>query len=421
MLVPVILCGGVGSRLWPLSREQHPKQFHHLGLGEQSLLQQTVLRVAAVADVSQAIVVCNEEHRFLVAEQLRELELGQLRIVLEPAPRNTAPAVAAAAIDVASRFPEQDPMLWVLPADHAIANIAELEVALERSVQLAAQSRLVTFGVPATAPETGYGYIQRGAAVGEAGFDIVAFVEKPDRQHAERYVEDEHYFWNSGMFVFKAQVYLDELKCFVPAMLDAVSEAVAGATMDLDFLRLAADAFARSPSDSIDYAVMESTQQGAVVTLDADWSDVGSWSGLWSLSEKDADGNVSVGDVVASASQNNLFYSDSRLVAALGVSDLMVVETADAVLVAHRSQSQALKAMVDALRAEGRAELSAHQRVYRPWGWYETVCSGERFQVKRIEVSPGQKLSLQMHQYLAVNLLVVLCLCRVTCNDTVMM
>jgi len=413
-LVPVILSGGSGTRLWPASREAHPKQFLTLG-GEHSLLQATWLRVAGVPGASPPLVVGNEEHRFLIAEQLRAVGVAPGPIVLEPVGRNTAPAIAAAAL--VAMADGKDPLLLVLPSDHRIGDEAAFRAALALARPAAEDGALVTFGIVPDAPETGFGYIK--AAQGKGVRAVERFVEKPDAATAREYVASGEYFWNSGMFLFRASRVLEELANTRPRILEHVRAAVAGARRDADFLRLDRDAFAASPSESIDYAVMEHTARAAVVPLAAGWSDVGSWSALWQVSERDAAGNALLGDVLAVDTRNTLAHSSRRLVALLGVEDLVVVDTEDAVLVARRDGVQQVKELVAKLKADNRGQAQIHTQVFRPWGSYETVDAGDRFQVKRIVVKPGAALSLQMHHHRAEHWIVVRGTARVTCDERV--
>jgi len=415
MLIPVILSGGAGTRLWPLSREHHPKQFLPL-VGERTMLQDTVLRLEGLG-AGGPIVVCNEHHRFMVAEQLRQIDVTPTSIVLEPAGRNTAPAVAIAALAALQSAGERA-MLLVLPADHLLRDVEAFRAAVRTGLDAANAGKLVTFGVVPTQPETGYGYIRRAAGSGPA-YPIAEFVEKPDAERAARYVASGDYLWNSGMFLFGARRYLDELAKFAPGMLEATSAALAGATRDLDFTRLAAADFARCPSDSIDYAVMEKTRDAVVVPLDAGWSDVGSWSALHENLPADAAGNVTRGDVVTEDSSGCYLYSSERLVATVGLVDHVVVETKDAVLVAPKSRVQDVKNLVARLKAAGRSEPSLHREVLRPWGSYDSVDGGQRFQVKRLTVKPGAQLSLQMHHHRAEHWIVVSGTARITCDDRV--
>ena len=417
MLTPVLLSGGVGSRLWPVSRELHPKQFLPLA-GELTMLQDTLRRTSGLEE-SAPLVVCNEEHRFMVAEQLRQVELQASALILEPSGRNTAPAVALAAIRALDSDP--DALLLVLPADHIIQQPEAFVEAVGRAVPLAQQGRLMTFGVVPTSPETGYGYIKCGPALGAELYDLERFVEKPDEATAQAYVDSGNYLWNSGMFLLRAQTYLQELEAHAPEMLACCRRAMADASVDMDFVRPEAAAFEQCTSDSIDYAVMEKTSAGGVVSLDCGWSDVGAWSALWDVSVRDSEGNASQGDVILDNCHNSYFRSDSRLLAATGVDDLVVVETADAVLVADRNKVQDVKRIVNRLKQDRRSEATLHRRVYRPWGSYESLVVAERFQVKRIVVNPGQTLSLQMHHHRAEHWIVVHGTAEVTCEDKTFM
>ncbi len=422
MLIPVILSGGSGTRLWPLSRELYPKQLLPL-VGNRTMLQETAARVDGVAGVGAPVVVCNEAHRFMVAEQLRELGVPVQAIVLEPVGRNTAPAVAVAALMALERIqspadrdrPEEDadPILLVLPADHVIGDVAAFQVAVSAGRVAAEDGQLVTFGVVPDRPETGYGYIRRMSGAGPC-FPVAEFVEKPDLAAAVRYVQSGEYYWNSGMFMFRASIFLSELGQHAPAMLSACKAAVAAATRDLDFTRLPADVFAACPSDSIDYAVMEKTRSSVVVPLDADWSDVGSWSALQDALPTDAAGNVIAGDVITEGTQGSYLHSTSRLIAAVGLKDHVVVETKDAVLVAPRDKVQDVKALVAQLKVQGRYETSLHREVFRPWGSYDSIDSGDRFQVKRLVVKPGASMSLQLHHHRAEHWIVVSGTARIT-------
>ncbi|MFV0276238.1 MAG: mannose-1-phosphate guanylyltransferase/mannose-6-phosphate isomerase [Parahaliea sp.] len=415
MLVPVLLSGGVGSRLWPVSRELYPKQLLPLA-GELTLLQATLHRTVGLSTAAP-VVVCNEEHRFMVAEQLRQLGMAPGALILEPAGRNTAPAVALAALYLQTQDPEA--VMLVLPADHLIQRVEAFSEAVSQALPLAAGGRLMTFGVVPASPETGYGYIRRGGEIAAGAFDLDRFVEKPDEATARGYLDSGDYLWNSGMFLLRADTYLEQLEQHAPAMLSACREAMAGAVTDLDFVRPDAQVFSACPADSIDYAVMEHTDLGGVVALDCGWSDIGAWSALWEVSERDESGNACVGDVLLDNCRNSYFRSDSRLVAATGVDNLVVVETPDAVLVADRDQVQDVKRLVNALKSQQRPEAALHARVYRPWGSYESLVTADRFQVKRIIVNPGQKLSLQMHHHRAEHWIVVKGTAEVTCDERV--
>ncbi len=415
MILPVVLSGGSGTRLWPLSRELFPKQLLNLQGGDETLLQATLARTVGLPDLVPPVIVCNEAHRFLVAEQVRSLGVTGARIVLEPCARNTAPAIALAALSA-----DPDALLLVLPADHVIRKPADFQSAVRRAIPLAEEGRLVTFGVVPESPETGYGYIRCGAPCGE-GFEIARFVEKPDRVTAEGFLADGGYLWNSGMFLFKASRYLEELARHAPAMFAAAKAAVASAKSDLDFLRVDAPAFANAPSDSIDYAVMEKTDAAAVVSLAAGWSDVGSWSSLHEALERDDSGNALRGDVLAHDTQGSFVLAESRLVATVGLRDHIVVETKDAVLVAPKDRVQEVKQVVERIKREGRSEHQLHREVHRPWGSYDSIENGPRFQVKRLSVKPGASMSLQLHHHRAEHWIVVAGTARITRGDEVFM
>lgn len=412
-LLPVVMAGGSGTRLWPLSRQHYPKQFLALVPGEPTLLQATVARAQALGG-GAPLLLCNEAHRFLVAEQLRAMGCEGATIVLEPEGRNTAPAIALAALQATQGG--ADALLLVLSADHHIPDTAAFERCIRAALPLAESGKLVTCGVVPTRAETGYGYIERGAALA-GGFAIQRFVEKPDAATARSYLDSGRFFWNSGIFVFQASRYLRELERFAPAIVAACRAAVDGAQRDLTFLRVDAEAFKASPSDSIDYAVMEKTGDGVVVPLDARWSDLGSWSALWDVADRDADGNVLSGDVLTQASRGSYVRSTSRLVATVGVENLVIVETKDAVLVARKDAVQDVKTIVNQLDAAGRREHIDHRETYRPWGKYDSVDSGARYQVKRITVKPGAKLSTQMHHHRAEHWVVVRGTARITNGD----
>ncbi len=401
-MIPVILSGGSGTRLWPLSRGQYPKQFLPLVSGH-TMIQETVLRLDGLTGLKAPIAVCNEDHRFMLAEQMREIGVNPAAIILEPVGKNTAPAVAIAALSAQS----EDDILLILPADHVVDNRAAFHEAIVQARQLAEQDMLVTFGIVATEPETGYGYIKAGNDRHGAAFNVAAFVEKPDLQTAQRYIESGDYFWNSGMFAFKAGCFLRELEKFNPKMLKVCREALKAAKSDLDFVRLDKTIFSTCPADSIDYAVMEKTDKAVVIPLDADWNDVGSWSALWDVTAKDASGNAIKGDVLTVDTVNSYIHSSSKLVAVIGVHDLVVVETDDAVMIAAKDKVQDVKLIVDRLKALNRDEAQIHRKVYRPWGHYDLVDCGDRHHTKRIVVKPGAKLSVQKHHHRAEHWVVV--------------
>ncbi|QXH37110.1 mannose-1-phosphate guanylyltransferase/mannose-6-phosphate isomerase [Pseudomonas muyukensis] len=409
MILPVVMAGGSGSRLWPMSRELNPKQFLALA-SEKSMLQVTVERLQGLTDL-MPLIICNESHRFVAAEQMRQLGLEQSEILLEPVARNTAGAIALAALRARSQG--QDPVLLVLAADHLISDGAVFRAAVRDAVALAEAGKLVTFGIQPTAAETGYGYIEKGAVNG-AGYEIARFVEKPDRQTAERYLQDGGYLWNSGMFMFKASRYLEEIKHFAPQIHACCEEALAASSEDMHFVRIDAQAFARCPSDSIDYAVMEKTTDAVVVPMNAGWNDIGSWAALWDVADKDEQGNVVSGDVMTTGVSNSYIKSTNRLVAAVGVENLVIVETNDALLVVSKDKVQDVKVIVESLKASQRQEYHCNREVYRPWGSYDAIDQGTRYQVKRITVKPGAKLSVQMHHHRAEHWIVVSGTAKVT-------
>ena len=415
-LTPVILSGGSGTRLWPLSRAQLPKQFLPL-VSESTMLQETWQRLAGLPGLAAPLVVCNEDHRFLAAEQLREAGAGGAQVLLEPVGRNTAPAIAAAALELAAQDPEA--ILLVLPADHLIADLPAFHRAVGAAVALARLGKLVTFGIPPDHPATGFGYIERGAPVGEGGYAVKRFVEKPQREAAAAFLAQGGFYWNSGMFVFRAGIYLEELLRHRPDIHAASSAAWSAARRDPDFCRLGKAEFVACPSDSIDYAVMEKTAHAAVIEAGIGWNDIGSWEALWSTAERDASGNVTRGDVELESVVNSYVRAEERLVAVVGVSDLVIVETADAVLVAHKDRAQDVKLTVDSLKRKDRGEHMNHRRVYRPWGYYESLDSGSRYQVKRLMVKPGGKLSLQLHHKRSEHWVVVSGTARVTRGEEV--
>ena len=413
-MIPVILSGGSGTRLWPLSRKMYPKQFLSL-LHDETMLQKTLLRLDGLEHGSP-IVVCNNEHRFIVAEQARQIGVEDPTIILEPMGRNTAPAIAVAALQALEQT--DDPIILVLSADHEIRDPEAFCSAVRQAMPLAAEGKLVTFGIVPTHPATGYGYIRRGAAEGD-GFKVDAFVEKPDRETAQQYLDSGEFYWNSGMFLFSASVYLAELERFKPQMVADCRTAAGEIREDIGFLRLEPEAFSRCESDSIDYAVMERTDHACVVPMDAGWSDIGSWSSLWEQGQRDEAGNATRGDVICIDSGHSLVHAGSRMVATVGIDNLVIVETEDAVLVANRDRAEEVKQVVQRLADEGREEENYHRIVYRPWGNFDSVDEGERYKVKRITVKPGARLSKQMHHHRAEHWVVVRGSARVFRDDEI--
>lgn len=419
-VVPVILSGGSGSRLWPLSREHYPKQLLALA-GERTMLQQTALRLEGFPGIGSPVLVCNDEHRFLVAEQLREIGKAPANIILEPVGRNTAPALTLAAVMLEKVDPQA--IMLVMPADHVIPEIKVFQSAVAEAARAADEGYLATFGIVPTKPETGYGYIRQGQVIsGHISLHrVAAFVEKPDANTAAGYLSSGEYLWNSGMFVLRASVWLEELARNRPDILSACETAYRQGRQDGEFYRVNRKAFDECPSDSIDYAVMEKTDRAAVVQLDAGWSDIGAWSAIWETEVQDVHGNVIQGDVITHNTSNALLISKHRLVAAVGLRDMIVVETTDAVLVAHKDNSQDVKEIVNRLKQDKRNEHLMHRRVYRPWGSYEGIDAGERFQVKRLIVSPGAAISLQLHHHRAEHWVVVKGTARVTRGEEVIL
>ncbi len=416
-IIPVILSGGSGTRLWPLSRGLLPKQLLPL-TSDHSMLQETVLR-ASGGDFAAPLIICNEKHRFMVAEQLRELGVEPLAIVLEPVGRNTAPAAAVAALLIAEQAP--DTMMMILPSDHVIAQPERFHQASALACSAVEDGALVTFGIQPDKPETGYGYIKGGDTMTMDGvLRVERFVEKPDQETAQGYLDDGGYYWNSGMFLFSPHDFLGELEKFNPEMLAACRTALSAAQTDHDFVRLDHDAFAASPSDSIDYAVMEKTDHAAVIPVDLGWNDVGAWSALWEIGEQDADGNVLRGDIVTQNVHGSYIRSEGPLVAASDIDDVIIVATDDVLMIADKDHAQDVKLVVDQLKAEGRTEHEAHTTVYRPWGWYQTIGLGPRYQVKQICLKPGAAISLQLHHHRAEHWVVVEGTARVTRNDDVL-
>ena len=420
IIKPVILSGGSGTRLWPLSRQFYPKQLLPL-VGNQTLLQNTITRLKNLSSISNTVtVICNESHRFLVAEQLREINVKADALLLEPVGRNTAPALTIAAI--ANREAGYDDILLVMPADHVIQNKKTFQQVLTEGSKLAAQDMLVTFGIVPTKAETGYGYIKQGRAIDEESFVIELFFEKPDEKTAQKYLDSGQFLWNSGMFMMKSSIWLEQIGQHAPSILTACEKAYANGKEELDFYRIDDEAFTACPSDSIDYAVAEkmisdSKTKAAVVRLDAGWSDVGAWDELWNIGNKDEAGNVAHGDVVSFKCENSLFHSQERFIAGIGLKDTIVVETADAILVSHRDELQDVKHVVEFLKSEGRDEHLKSRRVQRPWGFFESICKGSNYQIKRILLNPGGVIALQMHQMRAEHWFVISGTAKVTIGN----
>ncbi|MDF2530380.1 MAG: mannose-phosphate guanylyltransferase/mannose-6-phosphate isomerase [Gammaproteobacteria bacterium] len=414
-LYPVILSGGSGSRLWPLSRKEYPKHLIPL-VDHQSLLQKTLLRLEKLA-CYEPTLICNQQQRFMVAEQLQEMGLNHANIILEPIGRNTAPAIAIAALQAIEQEPEA--IMLILPADHIIKDATAFAEAVSQAIPYAAQGKLLTFGVLPRSPHTGYGYIQCGKSLNDQVYEVAKFVEKPNLKVAESYVSSGEYYWNSGMFLFKAASYLEELKQFSPEILSSCRKAWDGRAQDLDFIRIEAEAFAKCPDLSIDYAVMEKTSKAVMVPLDTNWSDVGAWSALFDVSEKDASGNIIDGDVLVEQVTDSYLYAQSRLLAVVGVKDHIVIETADAVLVADKAYSEQVKNIVQRLEKSGRNERLYHRIQYRPWGQHELLIEGEHFQVRRVKIKPGMMISLQKHQLRSEHWVVVKGLAQVSYNEKI--
>ncbi len=414
MITPVILSGGSGTRLWPLSRKFHPKQFINL-VNDTTLFQDTILRLPK--DTANPLIICNEEHRFLAAEQLRQINKESNGIILEPIGRNTAPAIALAALKFINNG--EDPLLLVLSADHLIKNIDAFHQSIETAEKLAENNKLVTFGIVPDKAETGYGYIKANINNATDHYKIQSFTEKPNKEDAKKYVDSGNYFWNSGMFMFKASIYLQELEKFKPEILASCKKSCQTEYKDKDFIRLNDDEFFQCPEQSVDYAVMEHTKDAVVVPLDANWSDIGSWNALWDAKNKDKNGNVSEGDVILDEVKNTYTYSSNRLVSVIGASDLVIVDTQDALLVADKKYSQNIKDVVSQLKQDGRSEADNHRKVFRPWGYYDSIDADNGFQVKRILVNPGAKLSLQKHEHRAEHWVVVKGSAKITCGNKV--
>lgn len=415
MILPVIMAGGTGSRLWPLSRELYPKQFLSL-TGDQSMLQQTLARLSGL-EHQKPLLICNEEHRFIAAEQLRLDGVEHAGIILEPVGKNTAPAIALAALQALHHANgDDDPVLLVLAADHLIEDVNAFQTAVQKALPIAQANQLVTFGIVPTAPETGYGYIKAGTAAGDA-FYVDQFVEKPDAATAKNYLASGEYFWNSGMFMFKASVYLEQLKLFRPDILKVCEQAMLSTAKDMEFIRIPKSIFVDCPEDSIDYAVMEKSKAVKMVPMDAGWNDIGSWSALWAVSHKDSNQNFTKGDVISVETTNCYIHSENKLISTVGVDNLVIIETKDAVLVANKDHVQHVKDIVKRLKESDRSEYKIHREVFRPWGKYDSIDFGVRDQVKRITVKPGEKLSIQMHHHRSEHWIVVSGTAKVTKGD----
>ena len=393
-ITPIILCGGSGTRLWPLSRKQHPKQYLPL-ISDNTMLQETILRLRGLDNLTDPIIVCNAEHRFLAAEQCQQIDITSPTILLEPVGRNTAPAIAAAALQSLKKT--DNASLLILSADHDIQDVEAFHRAIIIASQQAQGGKLTTFGVVPTGANTRYGYIKASQEAIDGAYKVEAFVEKPDLKTAERYFEKGNYLWNSGMFMFKAETFISELTTHSPEIITSVNNAINNAKYDLDFIRLSKQAFELSPSDSIDYALMEKSNNVVVVPLDARWSDIGAWQALYDIGKKDVNGNVFKGDVIAKDTTNTYIIANHHMVATIGVDNLIVVDTHDATFIATQDKAQEVKSIVESLKAKGRDEGIKNRKVYRPWGWYDSIEIGSFFQVKRLHINPGAKLSLQMH------------------------
>jgi len=403
-IIPVILCGGSGTRLWPLSRKNHPKQYLPL-IGDNTMLQETILRLKGLDNLTDPIIICNADHRFLVAEQCQQINIRNPTILLEPVGRNTAPAIAAAALQTLKST--DNASLLILSADHYIQDIEAFHRAINIASQQSQEGKLTTFGVVPTDANTGYGYIKASQKAIEGAYKVEAFVEKPDIKTAERYLEKGNYLWNSGMFMFKAETFIGEMITYSPEIISSVSNAINNAKHDLDFIRLSKQDFELSPSDSIDYALMEKSNNVVVVPLDAKWSDIGAWTALHDIGKKDANGNVFEGDVIAKDTTNTYINANHHMVATIGVDNLIVVDTHDVTFIATQDKVQEVKSIVESLKAKGRDESVEHRKVYRPWGWFDSIEMGSFFQVKRLHINPGAKLSLQMHHKRAEHWVVV--------------
>jgi len=417
-IVPVILSGGSGTRLWPLSRQQYPKQFLSL-LGNNSMFQETILRLKGLESLLDPIVVCNDNHRFLVAEQLNQIGINNASIILEPVGRNTAPAITAAMLQIINGVDKQDSIMLVLSADHEINDIEEFQKTINVAKIHAEKGRLVTFGIVPKSPNTGFGYINFSGNINSDIFEVKKFVEKPNQKTAESYINDGFYLWNSGMFMFDSNQLLQELTSYCPEILNAVRQSFGNATQDLDFIRLESDFFESSPNNSIDYALMEKSNNVVVIKLDVGWSDVGSWQSLYEISEKDMNGNVLKGDIFEEETFNSYIDAGSHVVATIGVSDLIIIDTPDATLISSKDQAYKVQNIVKSLQGSDREEHINNRKVFRPWGWYDSIESGLNFQVKRLHVNPGAKLSLQKHHKRAEHWVVVDGKANVTNGDKV--
>lgn len=413
-MIPVIMSGGSGTRLWPLSRKNKPKQFLNL-FGEYSLFQDTLGRLSGLTGLEAPIIVCNDDHRFMVAEQLQEIAISDAEIILEPCARNTAPAIVIAALQALSHG--NDPLMLVLAADHIIQDNKAFHQAIKQAEIEAHKGHLVTFGIIPDSPHTGFGYIE--AQDKKTPTNVIAFVEKPDLIRAQQYLDSGHHYWNSGMFMFKASTILQEIERYSPEMLASCKQALESAELDLDFIRLDKTKFQTCPSNSLDYTVMEKTEKAVVIPLDAGWSDVGSWSSLWDNHDKDQNNNVLIGDVIVDKVTNSYIHAEHRLVSVLGVDNIVVVETPDAIMVANKDQAENIKTIVAQLQNTHRQEATLHRKCYRPWGYYDSIDAGQRFQVKRISVNPGASLSLQLHHHRAEHWIVVTGTAEVTCGEKI--
>jgi mannose-1-phosphate guanylyltransferase len=414
MIIPVILSGGSGTRLWPLSRSEFPKQYINL-INDSTLFQDTIKRLPE--KIENPLIICNENHRFIVAEQLRQINKKNNGIILEPFGKNTAPAIALAAINLLKRF--DDPVLLVLSADHIIGNNNAFHESIKASKKLVEDGKLVTFGITPTEPETGYGYIEANIKIDSNHFIIESFKEKPEKNVAKKYIESGNFFWNSGIFIFKASTYLDELIKYAPDIYNACEKSLSSKNKDIDFIRLIEDEFTNCPSNSIDYALMEHTKNGVVAPLDADWSDIGSWSALYKIKKKDSNDNIVEGDVILDNVINSYISSNSRLTTVIGLSNIMLIDTQDALLVLNNKDDQKIKKIVNKLNAKNRSESLNHRKVFRPWGFYHSIDSNEEFQVKRILVNPEAKLSLQKHQFRAEHWVIISGKAIITCGKKV--